>query len=557
MKFLKPLIATSLAALVVMISFSLNAGAATVWPHVDNVEPTKTWKISFNKPVDRKTVTNKSIYITDSKGIKLSNVITFSNSDETVQILPPSGNYRAGETYTIHITPAVENRDGKALKEGVTKTFTIEKVTYDLANVQTDGTVSIVRKFTSFEEAASQMTQNQAVLKSGMIVHMPSGLVSTKSANGSSLTILHSDKLLKKEVTYVAADTELLYVNSTDAYVEVELAGVNYYITHDNSRLLPGQTVKKRSYYYTANGSLFHSIYSHNAGSTGVYEVGLAPRFMQDGVHYYSTDGSRFTNAAGQQVGTAHQYFQYLPMRSKTQYTAEELDAYILARLRQLEQNSSTAIYKDASVKSKLIGLGAELKRVEKEYHVNALHILALAQNESQYGMSAYAQKYNNIFGLYVTDDNPSKKEFTTVNHNIEELVNVFLNRNYLPPTGGYANGTNFGNKAVGVNVKYASDPYWGAKNAGHMYRIDRMMGGRELANQAKIGLTNINEISLKFRRDPSTSQQYAYSYPKSGMPMIILDDQLKEAPWIKVRSDYVPYDELFVHGSYVGRLEW
>lgn len=555
MKFIKQLIVTSLATLVVMIGMSLNVGAATEWPHAVDVEPNKTWKISFNKPVDRTTVNANSIYITDSKNVKLTNAVSFSNSDEIVQILPPSGNYRAGETYTIHITPAIKNRDGKALKEGITKTFTIEKVTYDLANVQTDGTVSIVRKFNSFGEAASQMTKNQAVLKSGMVVHMPSGLVSTKSANGSSLTILHSDKLLKKEVTYVPADTELLYVDSTDAYVEVELAGDNYYIKHDNSRLLPGQTIKKRSYYYTANGSLYHSIYSHNAGTTGVYEAGMAPRFMQDGVHYYSTDGSHFTNATGQQVGIAHQYFQYLPMRSKTNYTSEELDAYILARLQQLEQNSSAAIYKDASVKSKLIGLGSELKRIEKEYHVNALHVLALAQHESQYGMSNYAQKYNNLFGLYAQDDNPSKKEFTTVSDNIEELINVFLNRNYLPPTGRYASGTNFGNKAVGINVKYASDPYWGAKNAGHMYRIDRMMGGRELANKAKIGLTNTTD--LKFRRDPSTSQPYAYSYPKSGMPMIILDDQLKENPWIKVRSDYVPYDELFVHGSYVDRLEW
>lgn len=201
MKFIKQLIPAGLAIIIVMIGFSLNVSAAPVWPHADDVKPDKTWKISFNKPADRSTVSKDSIYITDSKGASISNVITFINSDETVQISPPSGNYRAGETYTIHITQAVKNRNGKALKEGITKTFTIEKITYDLVNVQTDGTTAVVRKFNSFEEAAGQMASNQAVLKSGTIIYMPSGLVSTKSANGSSLTILYSDKSLKREVT--------------------------------------------------------------------------------------------------------------------------------------------------------------------------------------------------------------------------------------------------------------------------------------------------------------------------------------------------------------------
>ncbi|MDV6378757.1 glucosaminidase domain-containing protein [Sporosarcina sp. GW1-11] len=555
---MKYLLFTGVAVLVSLIFTSFSAEATTVtWPHSPNEEPNKSWKVSFNKPVDRATVNSNTVYITDSTDVKQPNVLTFSNGDQSIHIAPPIEGYRHAETYTLHITESVRNMDGKALKQSVSKTFTIkEQPTYDVVNVQQDGTTTLIAKYNTFEEASRRMQPNQAVLFQGKIIHMPAGLVATKSFGSSSLTILHSDKLLKKEVTYVPADTELVYVDSTDTYVEIELAGVNYFIKQENSRLLPSQTIKDRSYYYVRNGSLFHSIYGHTAATYGTYEMGVAPTFMQEGLKYFSTDGSHFSNEAGQAVGTAYQYFQYLPLRSETRYTAAELDAYILKRLQELEKaNPNSPTYRNATTKSKLLGLGTELKRIEATSHVNAMHILALAQHESGYGLSDYAQKYNNLFGLYVRDDKPKIVHFETVGQNIEELLNAFLNKNYLPPNARYANGTNFGNKAVGVNVKYASDPYWGSKIAGHMYRMDRMMGGKELANQVKIGVTNT--VNLKARRDPNTSRPWVYYYPHAGMPLIILDDQLAENPWMKVRSDSVPYEELYVHGDFVDKLEW
>ncbi|PIC63223.1 hypothetical protein CSV79_12835 [Sporosarcina sp. P13] len=558
MKLVKKLVMSSMLMFVLLIAMSLSVEAASItWPHSPNEEADKTWTISFSKPVNRTTVNSNTVYITDSLGVRQTNSFAFSNSDTFVHIAAPSGGYRHAETYTLHITQGVKNSDGKALKEYVTKTFTIKaELTYDVINVKQDGTTSLVAKYSTFEDASHRMQSTQAVSYQGKIIHMPAGLVSTKSFGSSSITILHSDKLLKKEVTYVPADSELMYVDSTDAYVEVELAGVNYFIKQENSRLLPSQTIKDRSYYYVRNGSLFHSIYRHTAARYGTYEMGVAPTFMQEGLKYFSTDGSHFSNEAGQAVGTAYQYFQYLPLRSETRYTAAELDAYILKRLQELEKaypNSPT--YRNATTKSKLLGLGTELKRIEATSHVNAMHILALAQHESIYGLSDYAQKYNNLFGLYVNDDRPKIVYFETVGQNIEELLNAFLNKNYLPPNAKYANGINFGNKAVGVNVKYASDPYWGSKIAGHMYRMDRMMGGKELANPEKIGLSNT--VNLNVRRDPNTSRTPAYTYAKTGMPFIILDDQLSAKPWMKVRSDSVPYEELYVHGDYVDKLTW
>ncbi|UZN00089.1 glucosaminidase domain-containing protein [Lysinibacillus sp. MHQ-1] len=66
---------------------------------------------------------------------------------------------------------------------------------------------------------------------------------------------------------------------------------------------------------------------------------------------------------------------------------------------------------KNATTKSKLIGLGSVLKDIEANAHINAMLILALAQHESAYGMSDHAQNLNNLFGLYVYDTNPLNKK--------------------------------------------------------------------------------------------------------------------------------------------------
>ena len=559
MKFMTKYIITAMIAFLLTFAMTLSTEAATWQDHSPDQNPDKLWTITFNKPVNKNTVTPNSIYITDSKKFKLSNAITYSDSDQKVHIAPPTGNYRSGETYTLHITQAVHNTDGKPLKAPVTKTFSIKAgMTYDLANIEANGTTTIVERFPSFEAAASRMNSNQVVLFQNNIIHMPKGLISTVAYGGSSLTILYADKDLKHQETYVPADTELVYVDSTATSVKVELAGRNFYIKPQNAMMLPSQTVSDRTHYKVLKDSLYHLIYSHKTKTFVSYEMGAAPNFMQEGVKYYSTDGSHFHNETGALIGTAHQYFQYLPMRSMTRYTAEELDAYIMKHLSSLETNNpNSTIYKDATKRSKLIGLGTELKRIERESHVNAMHILALAQHESQYGLSKRALENNNLFGLYVTDDNPKRKNFDSVSHNIQELVDAFLNKNYLPPGAMYANGTNFGNKAIGMNVKYASDPYWGSKIAGHLYRMDRSMGGKEMVNQLKIGLTNPPSLNVRPIPSSAPGTPIIYKYHKMGMPLIILDDQIPEAPWIKIRSDKAPYDTVYVHGDLVDPLEW
>ena len=122
---------------------------------------------------------------------------------------------------------------------------------------------------------------------------------------------------------------------------------------------------------------------------------------------------------------------------------------------------------------------------MEEEHRLNALFILSFAIHESDYGMSCHAQNNNNLFGLNIPDSNDqcsqngdtsTTKYYASIEKNIEALVDL-LNTSYLDPLNMEDfryNGVALGNKMNGMNVRYATDPYWGAKIAGHMYRIDQ-----------------------------------------------------------------------------------
>lgn len=515
----------------------------------------KIWTVKFNKSVDPSSINSDSIYVIDEKGTKKASSLSLTSSNKHILVSAPAEGYEYGSSYTLHITDKIKDTEGKSLSKYVQKKFTIEKpVTYNVVNLQQDGTTSIVKSYYTYADALNNLQTGQAIQYKDALIKIPGGMVVTKATSGSTLTIIYADKQLTKQITYVPSNTELLYVDSTETYVEVNVAGTISYIKHANSNIIPWIALKGRSYYSISNGNLVHSIYSPSARTYSAYQVGNAPGFMIPGQQYYSSDGANFTDASGQAIGSSYPYFQFLSARTKTSYSAEEIDVYIVSMLQKLEmENPYNSLYKQASQKSKLVGLGTFLKNMEQKHNINALFILALAQHESAYGLSDRAQQYNNLFGLYVTDNNPQAKYFVTVEKNVEELILAFLNKNYIPPNATYANGAVFGNKSIGFNVKYASDPYWGAKAAGHLYRIDKMMGGKDSIQPYKLGITTTSGLNV--RTGPGTNHPIAYKYTKSNLPITILYNSLQGTEWMKVLSDSASYEELYIHKDYIQEL--
>lgn len=409
-----------------------------------------------------------------------------------------------------------------------------------------NGTLVGNQGFTSFEDAEKAMTKNnQVILQDDKIIKMSSGFVVT-----NKYVALYSETI--KDQIAVAGNTEMEYLSSDATQVKVRFADHVGYLKQTDVTLIPFSLSKGRSYYKNENGEIKHVIFDHATNKySASYIYGKAPAFMKPGEEYYSWNGIYFTNANGSSKGTAYNYYQFLPARATTKYTAQEIDEYIVKILATME-SSGASIYKDATTKSKLIGLGTTLKEIEAKYQINAMLILSLAQHESAYGMSDHAQKLNNLFGLYVYDTNPLNKNFESVEANINELVEKFLQPNYITPGGSpgrnFANGAVVGSKALGFNVKYASDPYWGAKIAGHYYRAEKIMGFKDAGNAYTIGLTTTTGLNV--RTEPSTANSPLFTYARSGMPVIVTSSDTNG--WYEVISDKLHTGPAYISKDYI-----
>ena len=233
----------------------------------------------------------------------------------------------------------------------------------------------------------------------------------------------------------LAKNTELEYVKSDGSKVTVSIGGRTGTLSIEDITLIPAQMELKRSYYEVVNGELVFKIYSHSKGDfEGDNVIGAAPDFMKAKTQYYSTDGISFTNKDGKHVGDAYNYYQFLPMRTKTAYTAKEIDAYIAQQLKNLEAKGSSS-YVDTTKKSKLLNTGAILKKLEQQYQINAILILAVAMNESSYGMSNAAQTNNNFFGIDKISDTAVGNKYTSPEEGLLAFAEL-VNKKYIAPSG-------------------------------------------------------------------------------------------------------------------------
>ena len=418
---------------------------------------------------------------------------------------------------------------------------------YEIKAIKNKELVSTGKTSVSYDALYNQITDHttQVITKGDKIVYMKSGLgyvVSNKYIALKSETI--NDQIA------VAAGTEMQYSGSDGKNVRVNLAGQIGTVSIDDVTLIPFDTSKGRSYYKNEGGELRHYLVNAEGTQTGSYTSGKAPAEMKSGVAYYSWDGIHFVRSG--HSFTHYNYYQFLPVYSKTHYTAEELDRYISYALAEREKENPKK-YANATKISKLIGIGSTLKKFEEQYNINAAMVLALALHESDFGMSNQAQQLNNLFGLYVTDSNPLNKKFESVEANILEYINQFIWKKYVPADAPYANGSVFGSKALGINVKYASDPLWGAKAAGHYYRIDKYLGFKDAKDPYTIGLTttvglNVRSVATTVNNSP------LYTYTRKNLPIIITSDNLAE--WYEIVAEQKGLPVGYVNKQYVQILQ-
>ena len=257
-------------------------------------------------------------------------------------------------------------------------------------------------------------------------------------------------------LSHVSKDTVLFRDNRSTANgrIPVQVAGLTGYVNasqvtaiDSNDTFIPDYVSDGKYVYHRHSPYTKVMVAYHNAN-------------MQVGKSYYSADGINF--------GTfkLDHPFQFSNLKSRTNYTAADIN-----RLYSLMGAND----------SKLAGKGATFKAAEQRYGVNALYLVAHSALESAWGRSKIAKDKNNFFGISAYDDTPytSATKFDDVDSGIMGAAR-WINSKYLHNSGYPANGAYLGNKASGMNVNYATAPYWGESIASIMFSANEKLGRKD-----------------------------------------------------------------------------
>ena len=257
-------------------------------------------------------------------------------------------------------------------------------------------------------------------------------------------------------LSHVSKDTILFRDNraSVGGRIPVQVAGLTGYVNSSQVQAVNSSTTFIPD--YVSDGKYVYHRYSQ-------YSKVMVARHHQDmvvGKSYYSADGINF--------GTfkLEHPFQFSNLKSKTNYTAADLD-----RLYSLMGASD----------SRLAGKGATFKAAEEKYGVNALYLVAHSALESAWGRSKIARDKNNFFGISAYDNNPynAATKFDDVDAGILGAAR-WINEKYLSKSTYPARGAYLGNKAGGMNVNYATAPYWGESIASIMFAANEKLGRKD-----------------------------------------------------------------------------
>ena len=394
---------------------------------------------------------------------------------------------------------------------------------FEVSKITDDGKFEKYNCYSDFETANAKMKElgkdyvvrHNTSKSATKIVSMVEGVAYAVGRDDSSTINLYNGIRPTSDYksTYIATGYELNYDYTvvyypsgeyeSDGYAKISMNGFDGYVDLINIDLVPSKFLEKglpiklggndyrgtsskaqevimTQNYYEAkvNGNYTDLVYYAHMNypnkndlyaTTYTYRIGPAPSEMQTGVRYYSRNGYEFyTDPQFKNFAFEYYpYYQYLPLRSKSNITAEDLNKALLS-------------VKGSNTNSVLKGNGAAFIEAQETYGVNALLLYAMACQESAWGTSGYALNRNNLFGWNAFDSDPDRASyFDSVKDCVIQMAGANL-RGYLDITDARYFSSSLGNKGSGFNLMYASDPYWGMSIASIAYQIDKMTNNND-----------------------------------------------------------------------------
>ena len=322
---------------------------------------------------------------------------------------------------------------------------------------------------------------------------------------------------------YGRSGADAAYLGEENGKVKFMMAGVVGLVDKSKVQVVNLSSAKSYSQYYADGTNLIHRITMNTttSGWGGFVNVGPQQSYMKTGQSYYSYDGhyfyqnystmlSDYRNNTRQNSINAnspyYNYFQYLPLRSQTAYSGSAL-------------NNMINIH--ASGNSKMNNTGANFVNRQNSYGTNALIMASVGAIESGWGSSSIAQSKNNLFGLNAVDSSPgeSADTYKSVDACIQTFSETYLSKRYLRAGWSFYHGGFLGDKASGMNVSYASDPYWGEKIANIAWQLDNENGQKDRYKYT-IGIkdtinTKYNVVNV--RKEANTASNVLYTTTSSS----------------------------------------
>ena len=290
------------------------------------------------------------------------------------------------------------------------------------------------------------------------------------------------------------------------------------------------------SYYSVSGGKLYHYISQNlNQGNASTINNGTAPDYLKEGIKYYSYDGHYFyddysvmsadyqngaNGASAVNAGNPFEnFFQFFDMNQSTAYSADELESILNSAMKNAGVSPS---------QSKLAGTAGYFIKYQNTYGVNALLSLSIAINESGWGTSNIAHAKNNLFGLSAYDGSAltSANSFESVEECIRQFMDKWMSDGYLNTGNWKYYGGFLGSKGEGINVKYASDPYWGEKAAALAWNLDALGGSRDY-----LGLGSSENEAESEPEEPEVTDPPVTDKPEATDPPATDKPEVTEPP--------------------------
>lgn len=436
----------------------------------------------------------------------------------------------------------------------------MDKIEYDPTN-----TASILQERVEKVSSSSYQTVVEIIdTKYGFVDFTP-------KPSSSDNTYLYQNVTDKSEYTYIngvtSGDGAFIQYNYEYNAAEIMISGFRGWVKkvdfdgYDSYRIVPMSLLISPTYYTVSNNELYHRVSIHPSRVSSNYFTAwcLGPiNVLENDTTYYSFDGNyfytkietmlqdykdnTFQNSANYN-DIYYSYLQFLPYRAESLLDADALNNYVSSR-----GYVMPTTYTAWTSESQMYGQGNNFVTSSDYYGTNVGLTFGIAINESGIGRSSIAMTKNNLFGHAAYDLNPgtSAGAYSSIKSSIDYHNFGFISVGYLDVYDYRYFGSHVGNKNSGINVKYASDAYWGEKATANYYTLLKESGFSDIDNYL-VGMNTSGDTVIKKEASSTSETMTNYNNSEFGyisnVPILILDEVIGESIngnniWYKVIVD-------------------